>query len=162
MDSIDQSAEQQEETPVKEQSARQTSPQTSTLARIACRNSCDASGYSVSLAGEAAAKACVDVCLSEAGDVSLPSVSPEQASASSGDSGSTTEAQRLLAGIGSGATVAAAPKLAGKLSGSLRTLVAKEGVDEDKLPEVSRNLRSRWKLGSGDECPQSANRKSTG
>lgn len=108
-------------------------PQTASLARIACRNSCDASGYSVSLAGEAASKACVDVCLSEDGD---SSTQPAQAKSSS-VADSTDEAQHLLAGLGNDAAITASGKLAGKPSGSLRTLVAKEGVDEDKLPQVT-------------------------
>jgi hypothetical protein len=111
--------------------AANSRPQSASLARVACRNSCDASGYSISLAGEAAAKACIDVCLSEDGDASASTAQSTPTANSA-----VNDAENLIAGLGHDTAVSGSGKLIGKQSGSLRTLISKEGVDEDKLPQV--------------------------
>jgi hypothetical protein len=86
------------------------------------------------LAGEAAAKACIDVCLSEDGDSSEPTAA---ATPSATATGNKVAAQRLLDGLGGDTAAFGSSKLSGGQRGSMRNLVAKEGVDADKLPQVA-------------------------
>lgn len=110
-----------------------------------CTSQCDANGYSAGVAGETAAKACVDVCLEEQGSkaTAASAAAPKQAhsspAADANDNNQEEAAKRLLARVQSqmpGSTQKPMPALKGKMPNSFAGIVAAVGVDGSSLPKA--------------------------
>ena len=111
-----------------------------------CTRQCDANGYAAVVAGETAAKACVDVCLEEKGkgppSPQPASLTPSASAVSNvGGSGEEDAAKRLLAKVR--AQMPGAPKnsnaMLSKVPGDLAGLVAALGVSSKALPAIEQS-----------------------